>query len=404
MSKQNGIPLMILNDFSGVDLQRIAFCEKAFDEAWMQNLLDKFPSILPVNDLGTEFAPLISVGREMATESGFIDNIFVSPEGHLTIVETKLWRNPQAVREVVAQVLDYAKDLTQWSFEDLNTAVKIINKGKTLIDLVSDGRDWTSEDETIFVDGINRNLSKGRFLLLVVGDGIRENVERMLDYLNQFPQIQFTFAMVELQTYEANLPGMNKVKLVIPQLRIRTKEVIRGIVKVEIIDNQKPKVTVNIEDTQPTELKQRRTLGREEFYESLRTQLSETDVNSLDGVLESLSQMGLKILERQASITVRLLGRDNREFFSLIEWNKSGVVAISAYFPGKIVELKLPQELIQKFYHNMNPVFGTHVPQGNKQDGIPIKDVLLKKDLFLQGIEQTIKELNEALAMKEETI
>ncbi len=404
MSKQNGLPLMILNDSTEIGLQRIAFNEKAFDEAWLQNLLDKSPSILPVDDLGTEFAPLISIGREMATESGYIDNIFVSPEGHLTIVETKLWRNPQAVREVVAQILDYAKDLTQWNYEDLNTAVKLINNGKTLIDLVSDNRDWALDNEILFVDGVNRNLSKGRFLLLVVGDGIRENVEKMLDYLNQFPQIQFTFAMVELQTYEANLTGYQKVNLVIPQLRIRTKEVIRGIVKVEIIENQKPKVTVNIEDTQPSVLKQRRTLGRQDFYDSLKSVLNDNDINALDGLLESLSQLGLKISERESSITIRLQGRDKRKFLSLLEWNINGLVYISGYFPSKIEELELPKELVQRYYNNMSPVFGKHIPQGFRQDGIAIKQALQNKDELLQGMEQTVKDLNAALAKKDDEV
>jgi hypothetical protein len=34
------------------------------------------------------------------------------------VVETKLWRNPEAHRSVVAQIIDYAKDLSKMSFED----------------------------------------------------------------------------------------------------------------------------------------------------------------------------------------------------------------------------------------------------------------------------------------------
>ncbi len=43
----------------------------------------------------------------------------VYPRGYLTIVETKLWRNPEARREVVGQIVDYAKELSTWDVEEL---------------------------------------------------------------------------------------------------------------------------------------------------------------------------------------------------------------------------------------------------------------------------------------------
>ena len=43
----------------------------------------------------------------------------VSPSGFLTIVETKLYRNPQSRREVLGQILDYCAQLTTWSYADL---------------------------------------------------------------------------------------------------------------------------------------------------------------------------------------------------------------------------------------------------------------------------------------------
>ena len=59
----------------------------------------------------TGFSPPRTVGREVLTAAGLIDVLYVSPAGLVTIVETKLWRNPEARREVVGQILDYAKEL-----------------------------------------------------------------------------------------------------------------------------------------------------------------------------------------------------------------------------------------------------------------------------------------------------
>jgi hypothetical protein len=48
------------------------------------------------------------VGREIPVTTGRIDLLYVSTSGYPVIVETKLWRNPEAKREVVAQGLDMA--------------------------------------------------------------------------------------------------------------------------------------------------------------------------------------------------------------------------------------------------------------------------------------------------------
>jgi hypothetical protein len=44
------------------------------------------------------------------------DNLYLSTGGYPVLVETKLWRNPQARREVVSQALDYVKDLVNRDF------------------------------------------------------------------------------------------------------------------------------------------------------------------------------------------------------------------------------------------------------------------------------------------------
>ena len=77
--------------------------EGVFNESWLQELLDNYPEILPVNEIEPVFWPLVPIGREVQTKAGPIDNLFISKEGYPVLVETKLWRNPQAKREVVAQ-------------------------------------------------------------------------------------------------------------------------------------------------------------------------------------------------------------------------------------------------------------------------------------------------------------
>ncbi len=121
--KSTPIILRSLKD-EGKQLLRVE--SKANDqrnEAWLQELIFRHPELLPVEDFDDTFAPPISIGREIPTGHGRIDNLYVSPEGGITIVETKLWKNPEKHRTVVAQVIDYAKELATWDYDRLSAAV-----------------------------------------------------------------------------------------------------------------------------------------------------------------------------------------------------------------------------------------------------------------------------------------
>ncbi|MFN2459018.1 MAG: hypothetical protein ABR502_12525, partial [Chitinophagaceae bacterium] len=185
-------------------LERIPFLAGTFKENWIQQLIHTQPHILPIDDIESNFSPLIAIGREVSTNVGPIDNLFISPTGYITIVETKLWRNPEARREVVGQILDYAKELKKWSFSDLDNAAKSynqLNNGNSdgLLTTIRRYEPIDESEEQYFIDNISKNLQRGRFLLLIVGDGIRESVEDMVEYLSHTPQLYFTLSLIELQ-------------------------------------------------------------------------------------------------------------------------------------------------------------------------------------------------------------
>lgn len=81
------------------------------DESTLQDLLFRNPQTLPIGSIDAAYDGLIPVCRELSTRAGFVDALFVNRLGCLTLVEFKLWRNPQARREVIGQILDYAKEL-----------------------------------------------------------------------------------------------------------------------------------------------------------------------------------------------------------------------------------------------------------------------------------------------------
>ena len=155
----------------------------------------------------------------------------------MTLVETKLWRNPEARRTVVAQLIDYASHVSTWTYNELRQAVLDSRKGDALasadplVELVDDGEEGVNERE--FVDRVNRNLRLGRFVLLIVGDGIHEGVEQMADFLNQTPRLQFTLGLVEMGLYALDPKAEPPEFYVQPRIVARTREVTRAVVEIK---------------------------------------------------------------------------------------------------------------------------------------------------------------------------
>ena len=240
-----------------------------YDENWLQRLLFETPEVLPIAEIDRAFTPAVPLCRELPTVAGSIDLAYVSDQGLLSIVECKLWRNPEARRAAVTQILDYAKEISRWSYEELNDAVRRAAKrpenANALFELVQEQNDTI--DEQTFVDDVTRNLRSGRFLLLVVGDGIREGVERIADYLKQSAGIRFTFGLVELAIFD--MPdGSTGGIIVEPRVLARTFEIERAVVRladagVVVEDPPSP-------DAPTSDVRTRRTpITEREFYEQI---------------------------------------------------------------------------------------------------------------------------------------
>ncbi len=200
-SRQHSVPL-ILKRGQSQRLKRVCLDGNegdAFNEDWLQNLIFENPNLLPVDEIEPAFSPLIPVCRELPTDAGPLDILFTNPRGMLTLVECKLWRNPEARRKVVGQILDYAKEFSKWNYEDLERAVRKASGEKMgrLYEMANPDPENAEEEEEVFIDTVTKNLGKGRFLLLIVGDGIREGVEAISNFLHDYANLNFTFALVE---------------------------------------------------------------------------------------------------------------------------------------------------------------------------------------------------------------
>lgn len=177
-----------------------------YDEAWLQALLHCHPAIFPIGQIEPDYGDLIPLCQELPLvlgggRSGALDNLFVTRDGKLVLVEAKLWRNPEARRAVVAQAMEYASAVFRMRYSELESAVlKARSAAKmpeaSLFEIVAAASEGVDEAE--FFDALTRNLERGRAIVAVVGDGIREDIMPLASLLQSHAGHRFTFALVEL--------------------------------------------------------------------------------------------------------------------------------------------------------------------------------------------------------------
>jgi hypothetical protein len=268
-------PILITSSESRL-LKQLNISNSGFTEKELQTLCYENPHILPVNEIEPIYSELVPVCMELQVPAGFCDIIYINSNGLLTLVETKLWRNPEARRKVISQILDYAKDLTGMTYAEFERRCLAARKGneKSLYKIVTIEDD--SIEEAYFIDQVTKNLNKGRFLLLIVGDGIRENAQEIADYINRYANLSFTLAMVESPIYLLD----NNSKIVIPRVTVKTTLIEREVYitkdkKMEFVEEAKtPRIA--------------KTATESEFYSRLGKNIGTKNAIEVKRLVDSL--------------------------------------------------------------------------------------------------------------------
>jgi hypothetical protein len=205
-------------------------------ESPLRDLIFDHPEILPLDELDPGIGRVIPVATELKLPgAGILDVLLISEHGRLIVVECKLWRNPQARREVVGQVLDYAGELARTGYEGLQRAIssRLKRPGNLLHQLIADAGGTISE--SALVDRVERDLSTGRFSLLIVGDGITEGAQRIGAFLSRHAGLAFELALVEIAEYRFTDPdSMHERRILFPRLLARTAVIERHVIRSEV--------------------------------------------------------------------------------------------------------------------------------------------------------------------------
>jgi hypothetical protein len=289
-----GRPLLLDADLNGIEIERVPLTSD-MAESWLQQLVGKNPNIIPASAIDDRVeTPLFSIGREIATPVGPIDNLLISRNGYVVVVETKLWRNPEARRAVVAQTLDYAAQIRTWRYADLEAALQAAHPDASLFELVA-----PEMDEAEWFDQVNSLLENGRMCLAIIGDGIRTQTHTLASALGAHPDFAYRLGLVELRIFEHE--GQ---RIVVPVTALRTTEVERAVVT--ITNSASPGVTVKVELPQEEAVASRKrgkALSRAALLEKIPDHVGRGVAARL---LDVLSERGIGGDWREASYSVRV--------------------------------------------------------------------------------------------------
>ncbi len=294
----------LVNSQGATPLERVVFDDRSIREGWFQSLLFKNPSLIPIDEIEEVFGPLVPVARELPTEAGPVDLVYINPRGYITLVETKLFRNPEARRVVVAQILDYATAMSGWTYQDLCGAVRLKRRmdhegpSRQSTPIAADDdpilllvRDHPDFDEARFIDAVTKNLSQGRFLLLVAGDGIQHGVEQLADTLAAAPALGFTFALLEIALFRTG--AADDATVAQPRVLARTREIVRAVVELRAPLTPKD-VSVRLPEVVSDGGAKRRRLTEEAMFETIAESLGAPVVKQFRGFLGECDKIGIE--------------------------------------------------------------------------------------------------------------
>jgi hypothetical protein len=278
--KQHTLPISITEGEVSL-FSKVSFSSDEYNEEWIQNICFKHPEMLPIAEIEQTFNDMVPICRELSCPSGSMDLVYVNEYGFIAIGECKLWRNPEARRKVIGQILEYAKDMSNWDYDQFEKACLKARKDpykKSLYDIVRENSN-TELDEASFVDAIQRNLQRGRFVLLVIGDGIRESMEGLSDFIQRYGNLNFTLSLVELPIYK--IPSTGQL-IITPRIIAKTKEIERIIYQISDGTSGEKRGVVEISES--------KTITEKVFFERLEKNIGKQSSDSVQHFIKWLGE------------------------------------------------------------------------------------------------------------------
>ncbi|MDB4614370.1 hypothetical protein OAH18_01640 [bacterium] len=217
---------MLLINSEGQPIDRfepISLSKMDRSESWIQKILFDNIDLLASVHPHFENVRLVPICQEFrlpgATGKQRLDILAVTQHGQPVLIECKLWKNPEARRKVIAQVLEYAALTKDLSYSDLSAQLRVQIKCGDVDPIAQRFQEHGVDfDEPRLLDNVASSLATGNFHLVIVGDGVRAGVRRITENLD-FSAIVADLTLVELPVFR----NSNGEMLLAPRIPFRTE-------------------------------------------------------------------------------------------------------------------------------------------------------------------------------------
>lgn len=222
------------------------------------------------------------------------------------IVEDKLFRNPEAHREVLSQIFEYATKLRKASKDDLYRGVSQEHHG------------WLDDNESL----IEQALQNADFLLIICGDRIRP---RLIEYVEHFKSQLGPLSSIDIALLSLAIFSNGSRHILVPYVvALVTSE--RDItIKVVVQDKNGEPLSATI-DIQKDETKIKRRGERIEYEEliaAIRRNGGDEAVQTAKTLFEYAENLGAEVKLRGASASVRLKDQYTGKYSTLFVVTKN---------------------------------------------------------------------------------
>ena len=249
--------------------------DSEYDELWLQERLFEDLTLLNVIDPSFDRISIVPLCREFTLHDSvrkvFLDILAVTETGQLVLVECKLWKNPQARREVVAQIFEYASLLKSLSYGDLVAKLKkTISSGSDDPILYQFKQNGVEYDEARLIDNISKSLKDANFQLVIAGDGIRADLMNLTKSTN-FSGVIGDLSLLEIGLYRSQ----NGSTVLVPSVPARTETIVKTILLSrddDVAEIEEEADLLYAEDAPNTPGNQTRTMNKE-FWDHFVQQL-----------------------------------------------------------------------------------------------------------------------------------
>jgi hypothetical protein len=197
-------------------------------------------------------------------------------------------------------------------------------------------------------------------LLLIVGDGIREEIERVTEHLQHFPALDFALGLAEIGLFRENSTDGAPI-FVQPRVLAKTQVIQRAVIQLKA-----PLTTSKVEVTVETGTEVPSTITEEKYYEKLGKAAGSVVVEFVKEIVAEAGDHGLRVEWMKGGPALKYDIPTRETFFNFGSLTKDGKLGDSGLLYWRFKQFSLGLETYYRYLDDLAQLVRDHDPDGEE--------------------------------------